>query len=294
MDRQARAGLPPEATIVSKSASTSSGGNLELDLLEPPIRGLILDGDGVLWKDAQPIGQLKAVFAAISRKGLSFSIATNNAMSTVEEYRLKLQDFGVDVNEQQIVTSAEATADTLASAFPKGEAVFAVGEQGIVQALRHRGFDVSTDPRIDRLYAAVVVGLDRDLSYLKLQKAAALVREGAPFYGTNPDPTFPTPAGLVPGAGAVLAAIASASGRKPIVIGKPSPLLFETAAHRMGLDSKGVLVVGDRLETDVAGGQAFGARTALVLSGVSTREQAAAWKPPPTIVAPSLSALLGA
>jgi len=278
---------------VSPSRSTASGEKLQLELLEPPVRGLILDMDGVLWKEAEPIGDLASVFAAISTRGFSVTIATNNAMKTVDEYRLKLHGFGVDLEPWQIITSAEATADTLATAFPERGVLFVVGERGLVQALQSRGFEVVTDAKFDRAYAAVVTGLDRELSYLKLQKAATLVREGAPFYGTNPDPTFPTPAGLVPGAGALLAAIVSASGREPIVIGKPSPLLLEIATGRMGLAPESVLIVGDRLETDVAGGQAFGARTALVLSGVSTREQAGAWRPAPTLVAPSLGALIG-
>ena len=101
------------------------------------------------------------------------------------------------------------------------------------------------------------------------------------------------PEGLVPGAGAVLAAIATSSGRQPIVIGKPSPLLFQTAARHMDLGPESILVVGDRLETDIAGGQAFGARTALVLSGVSSLQQAAGWAPAPTIIASSLSDLVG-
>ncbi|MFH1184554.1 MAG: HAD-IIA family hydrolase [Chloroflexota bacterium] len=278
---------------MSRTRSTTSRLSLQLDLLDPPVRGLILDVDGVLWKDAEPIGDLAAVFGAISAMGLIVTVATNNAMGTVDEYRLKLHGFGVDLEPWQIITSAEATADALAVAFPQGGSLFVVGERGLIEALRGRGFEVVTDASAERQYAAVVAGIDRELTYLKLQKAATLVREGAPFYGTNPDRTFPTPTGLVPGAGAVLAAIASAAGKEPIVVGKPSPLLFQIAAGRMQLSIESLLIVGDRLETDVAGGQAFGARTALVLSGVSTEDQARAWRPSPTLVAPSLSDLVG-
>ncbi len=261
--------------------------------LDPPVRGLILDIDGVLWKDAEPIGDLAAAFAAIQSLGLQVCIATNNAMNSVEDYRVKLQGFGVELNAAQILTSAEATADTLLAAFPGRGVVFLVGERGVELALEQRGFKVVTDPEVEADFVAVVAGIDRELSYTRLHKASTLIRAGAPYYGTNADPTFPTPAGLVPGAGAILAAINVASGRQPIVVGKPSPLLFEMAARRMKLPAGDLLVVGDRLETDIQGGQTFGARTAVVLSGVSTQDDVAGWKPAPTIVAPTLGALLG-
>ena len=278
---------------MSSARSTPSRLSPQLNLLEPAVRGLILDIDGVLWKEAEPIGDLAAVFRTISAMGLAVTVATNNAMRTVEEYRLKLHGFGVDLEPRQIITSAEATADTLAAAIPRGGTLFVVGEHGLIDALRRRGFDVVTDPNAEDDFAAVVAGIDHEFSYPKLQKAATLIRGGALFYGTNPDRTFPTPTGLVPGAGAVLAAIASAADKEPIVVGKPSPLLFEIAAERMHLDVESLLVVGDRLETDIAGGRAFGARTALVLSGVSTLDQARAWRPSPTLVVPSLSDLVG-
>jgi 4-nitrophenyl phosphatase len=262
--------------------------------LEPPVQGLILDGDGVLWRESEPIGDLAAVFQAISRMQLAVTIATNNAMNTVDEYLVKLRGLGVALEPWQIVTAGEATADTLASEFPRRGSVFVVGEHGLRHALRERGFDVRVDSVLPLEFVAVIAGIDQEFSYAKLQSASTLVRAGIPFYGTNPDPTFPTPHGLVPGAGAILAAIAAASGRQPAVVGKPSPLLFQIAARRMKLGAENLLVVGDRLETDIAGGQAFGARTALVLSGVSTEEQAAAWRPPPTIVASDLGDILGA
>ena len=266
---------------------------LQLDQLQPPVRGVILDGDGVLWRDTQPIGDLPAAFAAMRKRGLAITLATNNAMLTVDDYQAKLHGFGVEMEAWQIVTAGEATADVLLAAFPHGGSVYIVGEHGLELALKQRGFEVVSDPSIERPYVAVIGGIDREFTYARLQKAAGLIRAGAPFYGTNPDVTFPTPEGLMPGAGAVLAALKAAAGREPIIVGKPSALLFQTAAERMQLTPESVLVVGDRLETDIAGGQAFGARTAAVLTGVSTSEQAAAWRPPPTIIARSLEALLG-
>jgi 4-nitrophenyl phosphatase len=134
--------------------------------------------------------------------------------------------------------------------------------------------------------------MDRTLSYEKLRRATFHIRAGAPFYGTNPDSTFPTPLGLVPGAGSIIAALQTASGVMPIMIGKPSPYMFDLSIERMKLSSKKILVVGDRLETDIAGGQAMGARTALVLSGVSTRQQVSNWDPQPDLIARDLTELI--
>lgn len=262
------------------------------DHFSPSIRGLILDMDGVLWKDNTPIGDLPAMFNCIRDQGLKVVLATNNATRTVDEYTERLQGFNVRLKPWQIVTSAEATAHTLAKAFPEKGSVYVVGENGICSALREQGFVAIQDPDDETRPVAVIVGLDRGVSYAKLRRATLHIRAGAPFYGTNPDKTFPTPRGQVPGAGSVLAAVVAASEVEPIVVGKPAPYMLELAAERMGLTAQEVLVVGDRLETDIAGGQSMGAHTALVLSGVSTRRQGETWQPGPDLIARDLAELV--
>ncbi len=263
-----------------------------LDDLKPPVRGLIVDMDGVLWKDSSPIGDLRVVFEEISRTGLKITLATNNATLTVADNLAKLSGFGVSLEPWQVVTSSEALAAVLCERFPRRGTVFVVGEAGVESALEHVGFRVGVDPADDTPVVAVVAGLDRDLTYQKLRRAASHIRSGAAYYGTNPDPTFPTPGGLIPGAGAILAALTAATGSQPIVIGKPAPYLFRIASERMRLSKDQVLVVGDRLETDIDGGNAWGARTALVLSGVSTRDQLKDRHPAPDLVAASLTELV--
>lgn len=167
-----------------------------------------------------------------------------------------------------------------------------VGEAGVLAALCDAGFKAITDPDDDAPVVAVVVGMDRGLTYEKLRRAMWHIRAGARFYGTNPDVTFPTPAGLVPGAGSMIAAVRAAVGMEPTIIGKPSPYMFTLAAERMQLKMRAILAVGDRLETDIAGGQGVGARTALVLSGVSTEEQAGRWAPQPDLIVKDLATLL--
>lgn len=262
-------------------------------MLPSSIKALILDMDGVLWRDAVPIGDLEAIFASIRKQGLKVSLATNNATKTVDEYLEKLTGFGVTLDEGQIITSALATANVLEKEFPHGGPVFVIGENGLQRALEAAGFFPIWDPQDEVQPVAVVAGFDRSLTYAKLRRAALFIRAGVPFYGTNPDRTFPTPQGLIPGAGATLAALEAATDSRAIIIGKPSPSMLYLALDRMGVLPEETLVVGDRLETDIAAGQAAGCQTALVLSGVTDRERAAAWSPAPDMIAETLAAVMG-
>ena len=229
---------------------------------------------------------------AFRRGGLKVTLATNNATKTVEEYLDKLHGFGVTLEPWQIVNSSEATAHALAGKFPQKGAVFVVGENGIVSALREKGFMPITDPDDKTRPVAVVSSWDRQVTFQKLRRAALHVRAGAPLYATNADRSFPTPEGLIPGAGSILAALETATDVKATVIGKPSPFMMEIAMERIGLAKDDVLVIGDRLDSDIAAGQALKARTALVLSGVSSREQAEVWEPKPDLIAKDLGELV--
>lgn len=255
------------------------------------IRALILDMDGVLWRAEEPIGDLPAIFRQIEARGLKVVFATNNATRTAEMYVERLAGFGVRVEPWQVVTSAMAAAHILSKRFPHGGPVFAIGERGIMDALHKEGFTalpVAEAPAAQ----AVLAGIDRQITFEKVREATLLVRAGKPFYATNPDKTFPTPRGEIPGAGAWVSVIITASGIEPIYAGKPYPYLLELALQRLGTHPAETLVVGDRLETDIQGGQAVGCPTALVLSGVSTQSEADAWAQPIEIIAPDLATLV--
>jgi 4-nitrophenyl phosphatase len=256
------------------------------------IKALILDMDGVLWRDNTPIGDLPAIFAGIRERGLKIACATNNASKTVDEFLEKFASFNVKLEPWQIITSSLATAHKLGGESPRGSIVFVVGENGIQRALEEKGFHVIIDPEDDTAVDAVVAGIDWHLNYPKLRQATFHIRAGAAFYGTNPDKSYPTPQGLAPGAGSILAALEAASDVEPQVIGKPEPFMMNLALEQLGTQSEETLVVGDRLETDIAAGQAAGCKTALVLSGVATREQAASWKPAPDFISDDLSTLI--
>ncbi len=259
-----------------------------IETLKPAVRGIILDMDGVLWKDKEALLDLPAFFCAMQERGLQVMLATNNATRSAEQYVEKLRGYGVtNVAASQVITSSMALAHLMKQRFPSGGPVYMVGEAGLVNALVAAGFYPAEENVL-----AVAAGLDRQLTYDKLRRATLLIRAGAPFYGTNPDTTFPTPDGLVPGAGTVLAAIATPTGVSPIIAGKPQPAMFFVALEKMGLRPEEALAIGDRLDTDILGGQRAGCRTALVLSGVTTPEELAAFEPKPDLVAARADDLL--
>lgn len=251
------------------------------------IHGIILDMDGVLWHDTAAIGDLPRIFSAIQQRGLQVILATNNATRTIAQYVEKLAGFGVHLKPEQIINTAETVAVYLSLRYPAGGRVYVVGEQALIDTLAAANFIHS-----DQTPIAVVAGLDRDLTYEKLKKASLFIQAGSLFLATNTDNSLPTPQGFIPGAGAVVGAIQIAARVDPVIIGKPSPEMYQQALNRMGLTASETLVVGDRLETDIAGAQKLGCLTALVLSGVTTEAQLRSYNPQPDFVARDLSELL--
>ncbi|MCK4726804.1 MAG: hypothetical protein KAT29_13420, partial [Anaerolineales bacterium] len=152
------------------------------------VKAIIIDMDGVLWRGSEPIGDLAAVFKRIEQKGLRAILATNNPTLTVDQYLDKLHDFGVTLNPEQVITSAIATAQYLAERFPQGGPVYVIGEDGVHHALAEQDFFPAEDTAL-----AVIVSLDRGLTYEKLLRATLLIRSGIPFIVTNPDSTLPIP-----------------------------------------------------------------------------------------------------
>jgi 4-nitrophenyl phosphatase len=252
------------------------------------VDSLIIDMDGVLWRENSPIGNLQKIFQTIASKSLKVTLATNNATLSVPEYLKKLSQFGVILNEDQIVNSPLAVVRFLLNLYPGGGPVFIIGENGLINTLACHGFWQSGGTKV----VAVVVGLDRRLTFKKLSKATLLIRSGVNFIGTNADNTLPVTNGLIPGVGAILAALITASDVKPIIVGKPEPDLFVLAMQRMNTIPEKTMVIGDRLESDILGGQKLGCHTGLVLTGVTSEELANRWHPSPDIVAPNLTELL--
>jgi len=247
--------------------------------------------DGVVWRGESPIGDLAATFRRIGERGLKFVFATNNSTKTSEQYAEWLKGFGVDVEPWQVVTSSQGAAHAMAQKFPPGTKVFMIGEDGIQMALEEKGFEILSVEDAP-LAQAVVMGIDRGITFDKACEATLLVRKGIPFYATNPDKTFPTPRGEIPGAGAWSSIVTTATNVEPIIAGKPFPFMMDLSLEKLGTTKEETLVVGDRIETDIAAGQAVGCPTALVLSGVSTKERAEKWTPKVDIVVDDLATLI--
>jgi 4-nitrophenyl phosphatase len=230
------------------------------------VQNLIIDMDGVLYRGNEAIPGTDGFVRFLRERGIGFVLATNNSTRTPRQYVDKLAAMGVTVHSGEVLTSAQATAGYLAGIAPPGTQVFVVGQDGLLAALSEVGFDLVEDEA-----EYVVVGMDFAICYERLAQAALLIRAGARFVGTNPDRTFPSERGIVPGAGALLAFLEAATDVTPTVIGKPGTAMMEQSLARMGVQPDGTAMLGDRLETDILAGQRAGLVTLLVLSGVTDR-----------------------
>lgn len=229
------------------------------------MRAVILDLDGVLYRADEPLPGAADALRRLVEQGTPLRFVTNNSTKTPEQVADKIQRLtSVEVDPSQVLTSAQAAVSMLS---PRDGPVMVVGEAGLYGALASGGFENTDDPESAH---TVVVGLHRTFDYRKLSDAVQSIRGGARFVASNADPTYPTPSGLLPGAGAMVAAIAAASGQHPEVAGKPHPPMREMV-RRSGVGE--AWVVGDREDTDVAMARAEPDwRSILVMTGVTTVE----------------------
>ena len=228
-------------------------------------QGLLVDMDGVLYRGERPMPGLHEFFALIESR--PFVLLTNNSTLSARDCARKLGRMGVEVPVSVILTVSDATARYLASAVPPGGGAFVVGSPALKEAVAAAGVQLVPEGAAADV---VVIGLDRTFSYSALAHAVRLVGAGAAFVATSLDPVLLTEDGVVPGAGALVAAIRACVDVLPVCVGKPSAAMFDMATSVLGIPAGEVLVVGDNLASDIAGGAAAGASTALVLSGVTS------------------------
>ena len=230
----------------------------------------LVDLDGVVYvgTDAVP-GSVDAI-AQSHRLGLRTAFVTNNAGRPASQVADHLRSLGIDVQNEDVVTSAMAAADLLAHRLPAGSAIGIVGGAGVSASVEAAGLRAvaPSSPEV----VAILMGFGPDISWRDLAEASYAVAAGALFVATNTDRTFPTPQGIAPGSGAFVAAVQEASGVTPLVAGKPEPTLYRNAIDRF--QSKNALVIGDRLDTDIAGAVNAGLTSLLVLSGICSAKQA--------------------
>ena len=246
----------------------------------------LTDMDGVLVRENHEIPGASNLIERWVNTSHRFLVLTNNSIFTPRDLSARLQMSGLTIPEENIWTSALATARFLADQQP-GARLFVIGEAGLTTALHEAGF-ILTDTEPDY----VVLGETRTYSFEAITKAVRFIVDGARFICTNPDATGPSKEGPLPATGAVAAMIESASRRKPYVVGKPNPMMFRSALNRIEAHSENTAMIGDRMDTDMVAGMEAGLFTVLVLSGITKRENIDAYPYRPNLVLDSVDDLI--
>jgi phosphoglycolate/pyridoxal phosphate phosphatase family enzyme len=268
-----------------------------------PIRLVAVDLDGVVWLSGTVLPDVAPALNEVVRRGLDLRYVTNNSTAHREDVSERLVSAGLLAGAGRVLTSGYVTGQWLRQRLPAGAMVLVVGEAGLMRELTEAGLvpfragEPGAPPAVmpaapaqptpgtwapprpaappSAQYQAVVVGMDRNFTFRALAQAQAAILAGALFVGTNPDPTFPTPSGLLPGAGSVVAAVATATQREPVYMGKPGLGLAEILAKVTGIPAGQTLFIGDRMSTDIGMGIRAGMVTALVLTGVTSAAELA-------------------
>ncbi len=237
---------------------------------------VIFDMDGVIYRGPEVVPGVANAIKKLKERDLRVVFNTNNSTASRQMYVERFAKMGVTVAPEEIFTSAYIAALALARAYPPATKVFVVGEVGLVKEMELVGFKAIQDPKDLEGVRFIIVGLDREFSYARLRAAMQAILRGASFYATNEDVTWPMAKELWPGAGTMVAAIATAVGRRPEkVFGKPSPAAIDLILQQYSLSPIEVLSVGDRFETDIAAGNAAHTDTLLVLTGIGTLAEVA-------------------
>jgi HAD superfamily hydrolase (TIGR01457 family) len=228
------------------------------------VRALLIDVDGVIYYDDMILPGVNELLDFLRQHEIVYAFVTNGTRNRPRDHRLKLSRFGIDVQGAPVFTAAMATADYLLEVAP-GARVYVIGGDGFRRELQERAGCTLDEKRPQ----FVVVGFTEDFDYRQLRTACRAIYRGARLIVGDPDVNDPHPDGPVPGSGAFAAAIEAATGCAGIRIGKPNPALYEMALRELGVAPRRTAVLGDRLDSDIAGGLAVGLGTILVLSGIT-------------------------
>jgi NagD protein len=252
------------------------------------IRSWLMDMDGVLVHEEQAIPGADRFLARLRERELPFLVLTNNSIYTRRDLAARLRASGLEVPEESIWTSALATAGFLEAQRPGGTA-FVIGEAGITTALHEAGYTMTErDPDY------VVLGETRTYSFERITRGIRLIAAGARFIATNPDTIGPSPDGPLPATGSVAALISRATGVQPYFVGKPNPLMMRSALNAIDAHSEDTAMIGDRMDTDIVSGLEAGLEAILVLSGVTTPQEAERFPYRPSRIVDSVADLIDA
>ena len=251
----------------------------------------LLDMDGTIYLDETLFPGTKPFLAAVKEAGGRYLFLTNNSSKSVDAYVEKMKRLGIGAVREDFLTSVDALIDHLQGR-PPFHLCYVFGTQSFLQQLRDAGVPVTTE-RSDEV-DCLLIGFDTELTFQKLEDACILLNRGVEFIATNPDWVCPTWYGYVPDCGSVCEMLFRATGRRPLVIGKPQPAMAQLAVRRTGFAPEQALLVGDRLYTDIAAGVNAGLGTAFVLSGEGTLEDLEKSEVKPTWVLKDIGELLKA
>ncbi len=252
---------------------------------------ILLDLDGCVWRGEEPTEGAIDAIGALRAAGKKIAFVTNDTQLTSEEYVRKLWRLGFQGSLEEVVTAGGATQFVLAERFPRGGSAVVIGSVALHGHVEAAGLRIVNDTTFASRADVVVVGYHPKFDYDELREAAIAARRGAFLVAVNRDATFPMPDGLWPGTGSIVAAVETASGRRAAIVGKPEPVLIQTALDRLGPGR--AIMVGDRLDSDLGAAHAAGIDGATVLTGASDRTMAeAARDPSPVAIAERLATLV--
>lgn len=247
------------------------------------IKLFLLDMDGTLYLGDRLFDATPSFLSSIHEQGKRYLFITNNSSKSVSAYVEKLARLGIPACEEDFLTSSQATAFYL-DHHHKGATLFVCGTESLKEELRHAGYVVSET--VDNA-ECIVMGFDTELTFSKLEQVCrALCTRDIPYIATNPDWVCPTEFGSVPDCGSVCEMVYNATGKRPIFIGKPSPLMIQLAMEKCGVTPQETAVIGDRIYTDIKSGLNAGVLSVLVMSGETTEEILASSLDKPDLVLP--------
>lgn len=250
------------------------------------IEGIIIDLDGTIYRGNTPLPFASEFVTNLRKIGIKILFLTNNSQRTVLYYKHKLNKMGIKAQENEILTSAKATAIYIKEHYGSPW-VFPIGEDGLLTELTKHNIPITYDWKMASL---LCVGYDTNVTYYKLKQAALLLENGGIFLACNPDKTLPSEEGNIPGNGAQLAFLKAATGREPYIIGKPHMPIVKEALSILNTSAEKTLIVGDRYDTDILTGFRANLKTALVLTG-ATLEKDIKNKKKPDFIARNLEEL---
>ncbi len=233
-----------------------------------PIRAVLFDMDGVIYRGKTPMPGIHEILAFCQEQGIKYACITNNSSKTPQQFEEKLASMGIEIAGPHVISSALATADYMRQTYPPGTTAYVIGMRGLQQAIFGDNYFVYTEQHP----YVVALGVDMHVTYEKFKIGCLAIQHGADYIVSNTDVAFPSEEGLLPGAGALAIVLQTATGVKPFVVGKPQLPMFQSAMRMLDSSPATTLVIGDRLETDIAGARNAGLQSALVLTGVTKRE----------------------